>query len=997
MNSINYEATVVNSQSLTCALPSYSVADITSMPVSVSVDQASTHGALTLTVYPEIAIVSISPQYVSEYTKDLFAYVTITGGFVNTESLQCLIGDQAAILSMYSSKTQIKCLLPQLKAGTYTLTVTNNGKDFVSSGKVKLVSLPAPVVIWMEPRVIAKNASLVAIGGYNFYDSSQLACYFEPEDAAVAVTEEFITTGVFLSKDYIVCYSPKFSNVQQATKFHVRVAILNQEWSETYVELTVLQTNPPGNYFSYNSLNGCPPGSFCAPNDSAAPRLCPPGMFQSQAYSQNCTACPKGKICPDVGMSTAFSCPAGHVCDEIGLSWPKKSCPVGSFCLNGTQSDFSAGTNVFEPVVCERGTYCAGRGTTGVVLRDLRGAASVCKQGFVCPRGMGAQVGIGACPGGMYCPTPEHAGVPCPPRHYCPNRGSVRPIVCPPGTYNYHFGQNNCSTCPMGYICPMSGMILPTKCPRGYICNREGLVQAVKVCMGGYICTGGVKTASTDKTCEVVSSQSACPYGTLKSGADVTVAAGYDSSYTAATFLCCWNASAVGAFVAKVGLWLGEKPTDSPLPSFQKYATYFTSAGIDGMMLIKWLTGTKTLLEYGVRLPAKKENLLRIAAANMFRAPKQAICPGGKFCLQGTTSTTNDYDLSLSPYVCPSGTYCKEGSSSVIGTAYCPAGYYCPAGAKTPIETEPGYFTSRSGAVEQIKCYPGYYTMHSKSVSCSKCPSGYECASSGTAWPNICLRGNYRVWGESNVCLQCPSGTWMPIRGGGTLADCLPCPEGKLCSSPGSTNINSSSTCTDGYICAAGTSKKSLQSCPEGFYCPKGTTPASYYNYTCPAGYYCPSATGESNRYYNKCPQGFFCPNGSFYYSEFLSSSSNATTGKSPMKCPEGTGADMSEGGETLTDCTMTSTYSLLSSTKSSRRLLEDSSTSTASSTTSELTLVKMQDILWDYTRSNGALQDTGITQVNLARKYLRVWNPVMIPLSDAATTLYEVPPPGTI
>ncbi len=993
VDGVTYVATVVSSKELRCNLPSYSVSDITTVSVSVSVDLAATYGSLTLTIFPQLQLVSVTPSSVSEYTRDLFVNVTVSGGFVNTPGLQCIVGESAALLAMYNSKTQIKCLLPQLKVGTYSIKVTNNGVDFVTSSAVTLTVLPAPVVLWMEPRVIPKNSSLIAIGGYNFYNSTELACYFEPTDPSVAVSDDFVTQGVYLSKDLIACFAPKFSNVQQAAKFNVRVSIFNREWSATSAVLTVLQSNPPGSYFSCTSLMGCPPGTFCAQNDSQAPQLCPPGTFQPFAYGQNCTSCPKGRLCPDSGLRSCATCPAGHICDEVGLIWPRKVCPAGTFCLNGTLSDFSTGADTLsppkEPLVCERGTYCAPRSTTGVVLRDLQGAASVCKQGFVCPRGSGAQVGLGACPTGMYCPTPEHAGIPCPPRHYCPNRGSVRPIVCPPGTYNYHLGQQNCTACPMGYVCPMPGMLLPTRCPRGYICNSERLTQAVKVCMGGRICTGGIKTASINKTCEVVSSSSDCPYGVLKTGSDILVAAQYDANYTSATYICCWNSSAVGSFVAKVGVWFGENSTVSPLPPFQRYATYFASAGVNGFQVIQWLARIVDLSDLGVQLPAKKKQFLRVAMGNLFRSPKQTVCPGGMFCLQGTASQVNDSYLSLAPYVCPSGTFCKQGSSSAIGTGYCPAGYYCPSGAENPIETDPGYFTSRVGAVEEIKCYPGYYTMRSGSTGCSKCPSGYECASSGTAWPNICLRGQYRVWGESNVCIQCPAGTWMPVRGGGTLGDCLPCPEGKLCTSPGSTDINSSSTCTDGYICAAGTSKKNIVSCPEGFYCPKGTTPTSYYNYTCPAGFYCPSGTGESNRYYNKCPQGFFCPNGSYYYTEFVTSST--TTGQSPMKCPTGTGNDMSEGGKTLVDCTMTSTYSLLSTSSSSRRLLTDSSSTASSSST--ITLVDVQDILWDYTRSGGAQQDTGIAYVNLKRSYLRIWNPINFSLSDAATTLYDVSP----
>lgn len=973
-------------------MPSYNFADITTLPVSISLDSVSLHGKLYITVYPNIEILSIQPNSATEYTKDLFVYITISGGFIDTQNLACFIGDQKAILTMRQSPTQIKCLLPQFSVGEYSVSVTNNGIDIVKSDSVTFTVRPAPVVIWVEPRYIQKVKNFVLVGGYNFWDTSELECYFEPVDSQIAITEQFITEGVYMGKEQIMCNTPQFDSVTENSMFNVRIAVFNKEWSATFAQITVLQTNPGGYYFSQSALLGCPAGSFCNSDDSNAPRLCPPGYYQAKQKQMNCTECPISYICPNTGMKEPLKCPSGHICDKPGLVWPLKVCPLGYFCYSGTRLEFSTGSDtVSEPQVCERGTYCLERSNTGVVLRNLMQSAKICKQGFICPRGSKSQYGIGACPVGFYCPSSEHIGIPCPPRTYCPNRGSIKPLPCPPGTFNTNFGQQNCTKCPMGYICPMPKMLIPIKCPPGYICNKEGLIQASNVCTGGYICEGGVKSASVKKLCDPINNietaSTECPYGVFVSGTDVLQAADYDSSYKGQAYLCCWNKTTVGTFVKRIGKLFGEDETESPMPDYARYSEEFEKAGVDGIKLLKWLAGKVTSKDLGISIPKAKLKKVWIAADLMFREPKQVICPGGLFCLPGATSLNRQTSLGTTPYVCPPGTYCKKGSSSGIGTGYCPSGFYCPRESETPIETDPGYFTPRPGAVEQVKCYPGYYTMRTKSTSCSKCPSGFECKSAGTSWPNICRQGQYRSWNESNVCLPCPEGTFMPVRGGSSAYECFNCPPGKICSTPGSSSLSMATSCTDGYLCAAGTNKRNILSCPEGFYCPKGTSPENYQNNRCPSGFYCPVATGENNRFFSKCPHGFFCPNGSKYYNEFLET--NVTIEECPTKCPEGTGLDSSEGSRALLDCKMGDQFSIFnptSSTQTQGRLLIES----IASQKSVLSLIEVQDIIYDYTRSGGLLQSDGFNEVNIKRNYIRMWDPIDYALSISPDSTYN-------
>ena len=982
---------MISSQELNCILPPYQYTSITQLSVTVTLNSIETYGDLTLTLYPEIYITSISPNKASEYTEDLFIYVNTEGKFIDGVNLNCFIGEYKALVTIYESPTQIKCLVPKLKSGVYPIIVTNNGFNIVKSEEITLTISSLPVVVWIQPEIISKASSLILVGGFNFHSGVDYKCFFEPHDPDTVITEDFITPGIYISKEVIICHTPNFHSVQDLSSFSVRVANFNNEWSVKGPILTIRQSNPLGKHFFHNEVSDCPKGTYCGSLDALAPRLCPAGYYQSYLGQKNCTICPLGYICPFVGMSEPYKCPGSHVCDEPGLSWPRKNCPSGHFCYPGTLSDFAVGVNNLDPVPCEAGTYCLERSITGVVLRNTPQAANVCKRGFVCPRGSGEATGIGACPTGFYCPTSSHAGIPCPPRYYCPNYGTVTPLICPAGTFNAEFGQRNCSKCPMGYICPISGMLTPMKCPRGYICNKEGLVHADEVCTGGYICTGGVKSGSVDKLCSIIRNldtvKTDCEYGVIVTGSDVDIVIEFDESFRNTVYLCCWNTSAMAKMVRDVGIYFGEDNKTSPAPPFTRYSSYFLDSNIDGIKVIKWITGNLKLSDYGFYIPEVNARKIRFVFWSMHRNPKQLICPGGKFCLPGTTTEGNQSALSLVPRDCPAGTYCREGSSSAIGSGYCPVGFYCPSASEIPIETQPGYFTPRPGAVEPKRCRIGHYTMRAQSTSCLKCPAGYECRTTGTLWPNICKRGTYRSVGVSDVCHQCPEGTWMPLRGSDSILQCFNCPPGMICSKPRSPSLSTAALCTDGYICGDRSTNNNMIACPEGFYCPKGTTPSSYYNNMCPAGFYCPQGTANSSKYFNVCPQGYFCPNGSYFYEEFINT--NTKTAQCFTKCPDGTGLSGTEGKQNLLECAIESSYTLLNTEISNRRILQ-AETITTESDTSQLSLYEIEYALWNYKRSNGEIRSTYINSINTKRNYLRLWNPIDFSISQPPNQFHE-------
>ena len=720
-------------------------------------DKSTTYGSLALTIYPTPNLISVSPAAITASNKEIVFSIKTdsSGGFVNTANLTCSLSNHLSLMTMYRSSKEILCMASGLNAGKYYVNVSNNNIDFIVNQNLIITAYDTPVVLWAQPNVIPKNASYILVGGTSMFYSSTLSCFFDPVEADKEIQQQYITNAIYLSFNSILCPAPKFDSVKNGMQFNLRVSFFNNEWSVTSALITVMQYPPQGFYFAYNVIYSCPAGSYCPLEDTTSPHLCPSGTYQPNIESGKCILCPEGFICPFSGMISPISCPVGHFCNAKGSRMQK--CPKGYFCPGGVSRDSLFGVDIsLEPQICEKGTYCDGRTATGVLLRNVGVASKICKQGFVCNRGSSTQYGIGGCPAGHYCPTPEHAGIPCPPRYFCPTvRAHVQPIPCPAGTFNYHYGQTNCTSCPIGYICPISGMLLPMKCPRGYICNKENLVQAMRVCTAGYICQGGIKSASTSPPAVPLFDgyvSTDCPTGRILSTSTdlITLAAGFDSSFSSALAICAMNKTEIQAIINSI---------DS---SYSRYADLFYQNSITGIEVLNFLASYPAQKKFSevyptIIIPSLPEKKIKLFFTNRFRNPKQLICPGGYFCLSGVTTTTVNL-LTTTPYPCPSGAFCSPGSSSVVGTAYCPSGYYCPLKTRTPVLTAPGYFTSRIGATDQIKCYPGYYTIREGSSSCSTCPSGYECKDAGTAWPNICQAGTYRATNGSNVCVPCPEG-----------------------------------------------------------------------------------------------------------------------------------------------------------------------------------------------------------------------------------------------
>lgn len=115
----------------------------------------------------------------------------------------------------------------------------------------------------------------------------------------------------------------------------------------------------------------CPPGHYC-PQQTSEPQKCPRGTFSNDTKLTavgECTNCTQGYYCGDLNMvEPSGLCWGGYYCPEGADSATYITCPMGSYCGNGsamhslcpqgTYSNVTHLTNESECLPCPGGSYC---------------------------------------------------------------------------------------------------------------------------------------------------------------------------------------------------------------------------------------------------------------------------------------------------------------------------------------------------------------------------------------------------------------------------------------------------------------------------------------------------------------------------------------------------------------------------------------------------------------------------------------------------------------
>ncbi|XP_023817540.1 zonadhesin-like isoform X2 [Oryzias latipes] len=567
-------------------------------------------------------------------------------------------------------------------------------------------------------------------------------------------------------------------------------------------------------------------------NDSA-PHLKSP-HYTCSTYRGD--VCPQGFYCP-LGSAYPQPCEAGFYCNHRGLEAPAGSCAAGYFCPIG-----SVDPNAYQ---CPAGHFCP-LGTPlplpcplGTQKNYLGGstveACQPCPPGHYCnQRGIAAP--SGQCAAGYYCPAGQSSERPqqhaCTVGHYC-EKGSVIQTPCSPGSYQPRQGQQICETCPPGFVCQDQGMSLPLLCERGYYCPSGSAKQCP--CPSGTY--GNMSGLSEEAQCVLCDPGMYC-----KETGSI-----FPSGPCDAGFVCVRGASEAS-------------PSDG-LRGFSCPLGYFCPVGTS------------------VPKPCPKGTFSD--QRGLVDDTECQSCSPGFYCSESGLSSVSG--PCLPGFVCLEGSQSAAPVSGDFGGA-CPVGHYCSEGTSVPSPCPPGFYQNEAGGKSKDDCKPcplGWFQDLPGQKSCHPCPPGFLCqapsASStrgspiGASSPLPCPAG-FTCPSENpeSQPIPCPKGTYSPVQGLITTGQCLVCPSGQFCGSEGL--IEPSGQCAAGFLCFTGakmpnpTDNITGSLCPPGGFCQGGLKEGD-----CWAGFYC--AWGSSKADGTLCPAGFFCPNGT----------------KNPIPCPAGT------------------------------------------------------------------------------------------------------------
>ena len=439
-------------------------------------------------------------------------------------------------------------------------------------------------------------------------------------------------------------------------------------------------------------------------NMSVGGYICPVGHF-CLAGTNIEEKCVPGTYAPVEGHGSCLPCRQGYVCPDYGTIDPLP-CPEGNYCPNGT--------NTNTGIQCPIGTY------NPLMNQTSESDCLPCPAGQYCAE-LGRSSPNGPCYGGYLCrsgakiPTPnDGVNVPCPVGKYCVN-GTFNATLCPPGTIRKDPGAatvDDCLPCDPGKFCGSPGLTIPTgDCLQGFYCPEDAKTRTSEpsshVCPAGHFCGNGTSTPQ------------GCPPGTYQTSDGLW----YCLSCPEGKF-CPGNTSF---------------PIPCPSHSFCPNATIAPVSCPNGTY-----TDTNT---------------------NGLSRPDQCNpCPAGSFCQNGVPAAN-----------CSGGYLCYQGSdipnpNDGVRGIICPIGYYCPPGALEKKQCPKGLVINSEGK--------------SSINDCQRCPAGFVCTLDSTV-PQPCERGYYCPF---NITRQpCREGTYNNETRASDESWCKPCPAGFWCKGEGKT------------------------------------------------------------------------------------------------------------------------------------------------------------------------------------------------------------------
>jgi hypothetical protein len=635
--------------------------------------------------------------------------VSIFGeNFVNSDSLKVRFGTlnvgSETVTGLYVSETEIRATAPLVSPSTLTqrlpVMVSNNGFDFVPTtianwdpdddsldNIVEYYTLHAPITLRLVHPPIADmhGGGYVSVFGGPFVNTGISACGFD------LVYTEF-AKPIFISPTHILCPVPnmwaKGSPSAMSRTARLQVSLVNEFWSDQYLEFRFLVTAPPGFYVPHitaggewsSSISPCTQGHTCEVGGLSQPLQCPPGTYQPYTGQRGCLPCPRGFYCSFARTIKPTVCQPGYMCDEEGLISPYKLCPSGYVCLAGTATSdplpdepynaLTPSNQIVQvgdtpipgyglpgfngPHRCPRGLYCLSGVVSFISQPGNYSTPQPCFPGAYCKPGSGSPYGAGLIPVGRYGPTPKNPGIVCPPRFFCgPMTGQVEPSPCRPGTFNALPGQANCTLAFEGSVAPAPMLSRPIPSPCGHVVGRKGATGLTNadLCPAGKTCGYGVAADVEPPICFEIPSTITDPaqvkfqcqdtFNQILIRPPTSGPIPVSGRVNKAVRQCCWTKDQV--------LWLADRVikifsaaqyTNKLLVRdailFKETLNAIPSTTLNGMFLLDAVSDESVLIStFNVKTKKVRQRILyEIERHYTFRRPTP--CTPGTFCAAGT-------------------------------------------------------------------------------------------------------------------------------------------------------------------------------------------------------------------------------------------------------------------------------------------------------------------------------------------------------------------------
>lgn len=404
-----------------CNLPPLSVISTDTFELYISSNDHDYESSHTFTYYPEIALTSITPRFISNENKSR-SFTILGNNFLDTGTVKVKVLSNLYPAS-YISKTEIRFTATDgITAGKQAVYVSLNDQNYSLSSLYIDVYI-SPSIISMTPSFgFVSGGITLSIYGKNYVFSEEIDCHFGSDN----------TVAKYVSENEVVCANPaknESGDVEVSVSFNGKLDFTNKIVF-SYIPTPVLISITPSSAYNRES-----PLASIKLQSNALPKLikigqisitefeyltstdvffkipihptgifavsvtfnyieiistlsftflgeCEEGYFCPKVSPFSKIMCPKGSYCPSNDLMSPIPCAPGSYSDTIG-SKACKSCDVSYYCPNA---------GLMAPISCLDGYLCPSKGLSTIA------SLTSCTPGYGCLKNL-----MIACVEGSWC------------------------------------------------------------------------------------------------------------------------------------------------------------------------------------------------------------------------------------------------------------------------------------------------------------------------------------------------------------------------------------------------------------------------------------------------------------------------------------------------------------------------------------------------------------------------------------------------------------------